>query len=96
MYYKIQSSKQQTSAFLKIVFVCFQTQKVVLALGDYMNAKCHACIGGTRIAEDIMKLSDHVNHIVVGTPGRVNDMMERGALGTYIYFHAFPFIINEI
>jgi len=59
-----------------------QTQKVVLALGDYMNAKCHACIGGTRIAEDIMKLSDNVNHIVVGTPGRVNDMMERGALDT--------------
>lgn len=64
-----------------IVCISVQTQKVILALGDYMNAKCHACIGGTRIAEDIMKLSDNVNHIVVGTPGRVNDMMERGALG---------------
>merc|ERR1719481_1129983 len=24
-----------------------QIQKVVLALGDYMNVSCHACIGGT-------------------------------------------------
>lgn len=63
--------------------MCFylQTQKVVMALGDYMHAKCHACIGGTRVSEDIMKLSEQVNHIVVGTPGRVNDMIDREALG---------------
>ncbi|OWK14428.1 EIF4A1, partial [Cervus elaphus hippelaphus] len=24
-----------------------QIQKVVMALGDYMGASCHACIGGT-------------------------------------------------
>jgi len=58
-----------------------QTQKVVLALGDYMNARCHACIGGTRIAEDILKLKEK-NHIVVGTPGRVNDMINRQILDT--------------
>jgi ATP-dependent RNA helicase len=26
-----------------------QTQKVVLALGDFMNVQCHACIGGKSI-----------------------------------------------
>jgi len=54
-------------------------QKVVLALGDYMNAQCHACIGGTNVREDMRKLEMGV-HIVVGTPGRVYDMINRRAL----------------
>ncbi|KAI0234179.1 RNA helicase [Massospora cicadina] len=29
-----------------------QIQSVILALGDYMNVQCHACIGGTSIGED--------------------------------------------
>jgi len=53
-----------------------QTHKVVLALGDYLNVKCHPCIGGTRITDDINKLQNGV-HIVVGTPGRVYDMLCR-------------------
>lgn len=42
-----------------------QIQKVVMALGDYMGAQCHACIGGTSVREDMHKLSTGV-HIVVG------------------------------
>ena len=34
-----------------------QIQKVVLALGDYMNVQCHSCIGGTNLGEDVRKLS---------------------------------------
>ncbi|XP_065104915.1 eukaryotic initiation factor 4A-II-like [Paramisgurnus dabryanus] len=30
-----------------------QIQKVVLALGDYMGATCHACIGGTNVHNDV-------------------------------------------
>jgi translation initiation factor 4A len=56
-----------------------QIQKVVIALGDYLNAKCHACIGGTRVSDDITKLRAGV-HIVVGTPGRVYDMLCRNVL----------------
>lgn len=59
-----------------------QIQKVVIALGDYMQAHCHACIGGTSVREDINKLESGV-HIIVGTPGRVLDMIQnRGALRT--------------
>lgn len=58
-----------------------QIQSVVLALGDYMNVQCHACIGGTSISEDIKKL-DHGQHIVSGTPGRVFDMIQRKNLRT--------------
>ncbi|KLO19870.1 ATP-dependent RNA helicase FAL1 [Schizopora paradoxa] len=58
-----------------------QTQSVILALGDYMNVQCHACIGGTSIGEDIRKL-EHGQHIVSGTPGRVFDMIRRRAMRT--------------
>ena len=58
-----------------------QIQSVVLALGDYMNVQCHACIGGTSIGEDIRKL-EYGQHIVSGTPGRVFDMIRRRHLRT--------------
>ncbi|CAD0020741.1 unnamed protein product [Aureobasidium pullulans] len=58
-----------------------QIQSVVMALGDYMNVQCHACIGGTNVGEDIRKL-DHGQHVVSGTPGRVADMIRRRNLRT--------------
>jgi ATP-dependent RNA helicase len=58
-----------------------QIQSVLLALGDYMNVQCHACIGGTSIGEDIRKL-EYGQHIVSGTPGRVFDMIRRRTLRT--------------
>lgn len=58
-----------------------QIQKVVIALGDYLNVDCHACVGGTAVREDMAKLNDGP-HVVVGTPGRVFDMINRGALKT--------------
>jgi len=58
-----------------------QIQKVVIALGDYPNVDCHACVGGTAVPDDIAKLGEGP-HVVVGTPGRVFDMINRGALKT--------------
>ncbi|CAF4035879.1 unnamed protein product [Rotaria sp. Silwood2] len=56
-----------------------QIQKVVLALGDYMSVTCHACIGGNKVQDDIKRLESGVQ-VVVGTPGRVYDMLQRRAL----------------
>jgi translation initiation factor 4A len=56
-----------------------QIQKVCLALGDYMQVQCHACIGGTNVREDMRRLEQGV-HVVVGTPGRVFDMLNRRAM----------------
>ncbi|KAJ8356944.1 hypothetical protein SKAU_G00197380 [Synaphobranchus kaupii] len=53
-----------------------QIQKVILALGDYLGGTCHACIGGTNVKNDMLKLGE-APHIVVGTPGRVFDMLSR-------------------
>ena len=58
-----------------------QIQKVVIALGDYMKIDCHACIGGTNVREDMAKLNEGAQ-VVVGTPGRVYDMINRRAFKT--------------
>jgi translation initiation factor 4A len=56
-----------------------QIHKVMGDLGKYMKVTTHACVGGTAVREDIQMLKQGVQ-IVVGTPGRVNDMIERGVL----------------
>ena len=77
-----------------------QIVKVISALGDFMGLKIHACVGGTAVRDDIRTLQDGV-HIVVGTPGRVYDMIQRRALrlesvklfGTYaLYMLCFCFL----
>ena len=61
-----------------------------------MNAQCHACIGGTNVREDIRKLEMGA-HIVVGTPGRVYDMITRRALrmSNFIDIWFFFFFITK-
>ncbi|GMH43853.1 hypothetical protein BSKO_11787 [Bryopsis sp. KO-2023] len=56
-----------------------QIEKVMRALGDYLQVKCHACVGGTSVSQDVDILQRGV-HVVVGTPGRVFDMLRRHAL----------------
>ena len=58
-----------------------QSQKVCLALGDHMSIQVHACIGGTRVGDDIKTLEAGV-HIVSGTPGRVYHMINEKRLST--------------
>ena len=49
------------------------------SIGKYTKASSHSFIGGTSIKEDIKKLSEGCQ-IVVGTPGRVLDMINRKIL----------------
>lgn len=59
-----------------------QIQKVVDALGDYMNLRSKTCIGGTAVNIDVQSFRNDTPHVVVGTPGRVYDMIQRRVLGT--------------
>jgi len=68
-----------------------QSQKVLLALGDYISVQCHCCIGGRSIGEDIRRLEGGVQ-VVSGTPGRVFDMIRRRHLKTK---HLKMFVIDE-
>jgi len=56
-----------------------QTQKVVRALGDFLQVSSHACVGGTLVRDDVRVLRDGV-HIIVGTPGRVTHMIQSDVL----------------
>jgi len=71
--------------------LALQIHKVILALGDYLDVKVHVCIGGTKIRDDITTLQNGV-HIVVGTPGRVMDMINRGVLSPE---HIKTFVLDE-
>jgi translation initiation factor 4A len=42
-----------------------------------MKVKAHACTGSILIREEIRILKEGV-HIVVGTPGRILDLMKKG------------------
>ena len=56
-----------------------QITQEVSAIGDYLKVKVHACVGGTNVREDMAILRSGVQ-VVVGTPGRVMDMIQRRCL----------------
>jgi ATP-dependent RNA helicase len=80
-----------------------QTERIIRAIGDFVNIQAHACIGGKSVGEDIRKL-EHGVHVVSGTPGRVCDMIKRRILRTkaikllvlvvhYFFFCVFLFVV---
>lgn len=59
-----------------------QISKVIYCFCEYMNVNTRCCIGGTDPREDRNSLKNGGIHIVVGTPGRIKDMIEKKALRT--------------
>lgn len=55
-----------------------QISTIIIKIGEFLKVKVHA-IGGQAIKNDIIMLKQGV-HIVVGTPGRVIDMINKGYL----------------
>jgi len=68
-----------------------QINKVVLALGDYMNVTSQCLIGGTKVQADRDAIYAGI-HMVVGTPGRVFEMISKGTLETN---HLKMFVLDE-
>jgi translation initiation factor 4A len=83
MLQKLDSSLEGTQALIIVstTELAQKIQKEVIALGDYMDVKCHMCVGGANFREDASRLREGV-HFVVGTPARMCDMIIRGALRT--------------
>eukprot|EP00401_Gymnodinium_catenatum_P050854 CAMPEP_0117528300 /NCGR_PEP_ID=MMETSP0784-20121206/37242_1 /TAXON_ID=39447 /ORGANISM="" /LENGTH=392 /DNA_ID=CAMNT_0005324579 /DNA_START=99 /DNA_END=1277 /DNA_ORIENTATION=- len=59
--------------------LALQIQKVAVAIGFYLGVKCLACIGGTDIRKDVAELRNG-QQLVVGTPGRIFDLISRRCL----------------
>ena len=58
-----------------------QIKDVMTQIGKYLGIKIHLCVGGTNVGNDRRALAEGV-HVVVGSPGRVFDMMKRDWLNT--------------
>lgn len=57
--------------------LALQTSAVVKEIGKYIpNLQCMVSTGGTSVKEDILRLEKPV-HILVGTPGRINDLIHK-------------------
>jgi len=56
-----------------------QISGTVGSIGQFMSVTHHVCIGGTQITADVNRLNQGP-HAVIGTPGRVVDMIERQVL----------------
>lgn len=58
-----------------------QIQTVVSAIGEHLHVTVQACVGGTDVRSDVMALRRGA-HVVIGTPGRVYDLIRRDVLKT--------------
>ena len=58
-----------------------QINNVVTSLASYMNINISLSIGGSSIRDNIDELNNNP-HIVIGTPGRILDMINKKALNT--------------
>ena len=56
-----------------------QTERVATSLGSYMNLKALSATGGNQLRSDIQTLKSGAQ-FVVGTPGRIFDLIRRGDL----------------
>lgn len=80
---KIDLSRNETQALILAPTreLANQIEGVFSAIGARLKVQVHACVGGTAVAEDMRRLQEGV-HVVVGTPGRVYDMIDRKVLST--------------
>ena len=81
---KINVSEDVTQAFiLAPTHELAQQSKTVLdELGRFLKVKTKLLIGGTSVDQDKKELTNDVPHIIVGTPGRVHDMIRRKYINT--------------
>jgi len=56
--------------------LALQTSQIAIELSDHMGIKVMVTTGGTNLKDDIMRLYEKV-HLVVATPGRILDLMEK-------------------
>jgi len=83
----IDTSKKTTQAIIMAPTreLAMQISNVFINIGSYLkNYKVQLLVGGNSVDEDIKKLKDKEGppHVIVGTPGRVHDMIRRNHLNT--------------
>lgn len=82
----LQKLKADLKACQALIFAptrasALQIQEFIIAIGDFMNIQCHACISGVSVP-DYEKVFQDTPQVVVGTPGRIGDLVQRNILKT--------------
>jgi len=74
---RVESSKKYTQAVILVPTreLALQTSRVVSELGRHLNLTVACVTGGSNLQNDIMSFQNVV-HMVVGTPGRILDLVE--------------------
>ncbi|MBX9723233.1 MAG: DEAD/DEAH box helicase [Candidatus Obscuribacterales bacterium] len=57
--------------------LALQTSAIVKEIGKHLKVEVMVSTGGTNLRDDIIRLYSPV-HILVGTPGRILDLAEKG------------------
>lgn len=57
--------------------LALQTSAIVKEIGKHLDVEVMVTTGGTNLRDDIMRLYSPV-HILVGTPGRIHDLSDKG------------------
>lgn len=76
---KTEIKKPQVLVLVHTHELAEQIHNVAHAIGSHMKLKTLLAVGGTQVKEDMKMLESGV-HFVAGTPGRVYDLISRGAL----------------
>lgn len=80
---QIQVDKNQVQAVIIVPTreLALQTSQICIELSKHLGCKIMVTTGGTNLKDDIMRLYDPV-HVVVGTPGRILDLMNKALIKT--------------
>jgi translation initiation factor 4A len=54
-----------------------QVKQVIEDIGSYQDLKIMSCVGGNKVSDDINDIQRGPTNIIVGTPGRIYDLLTR-------------------
>lgn len=76
---KINPQKKKIQALILVPTreLALQTSLVCKTIGKHLKIQVMVTTGGTSLKDDIIRLQDDV-HVLVGTPGRVSDLADKG------------------
>ncbi|GMT12765.1 hypothetical protein PFISCL1PPCAC_4062, partial [Pristionchus fissidentatus] len=76
---KIDPNKKKIQAMVIVPTreLALQTSQICVELSKHIKLKVMVTTGGTDLRDDIMRLNGTV-HLVIATPGRILDLMEKG------------------
>lgn len=76
---KVDSSRNQIQCCMLVPTreLALQTSAICKEIGKHLPIEVMVSTGGTNLREDIMRLKTPV-HVLVGTPGRINDLADKG------------------